>query len=42
MRKSLLALEQRNIIRKEYVQATQRYRFEDPFFKQWILATIKG
>jgi hypothetical protein len=42
MRKSLQALEQRNLIRKEYVQATQRYRFEDPFFKQWILTTIKG
>jgi hypothetical protein len=42
MRKALLALEQRNIIRKEFAQATQRYRFEDPFFKQWILATIKG
>ncbi len=42
MRKSLLALEQRNLIRKEYVQATQHYRFEDPFFKQWIRTIIKG
>ena len=42
MSKSLLALERMNIIRKEVAQATQQYRFEDPLFKQWILATIKG
>ena len=42
MSKSLLALERMNIIRKEVAQATQQFRFEDPLFKQWILATIKG
>ena len=42
MSKSLLALERMSIIRKEVAQATQQFRFEDPLFKQWILATIKG
>jgi hypothetical protein len=42
MSKSLAALEQRNIIRKESVQTSQQFRFEDPLFKQWILATVKG
>jgi hypothetical protein len=38
MHKSLLALENRSIIRREFADTTAVYRFEDPLFKAWILA----
>lgn len=39
MHKALAALESRSIIRREYEQLTALYRFEDPLFKAWILAS---
>lgn len=38
MHKSLLALETRSIIRREFSGTSAHYRFEDPLFKAWILA----
>ncbi len=39
MHKSLLALENRSIVRREFTGTAAVYRFEDPLFKAWILAT---
>ncbi len=40
MHKSLAALEARSIVRREYEKTAMIYRFEDPLFKAWILASI--
>jgi DNA-binding MarR family transcriptional regulator len=42
MHKSLLALENRSIIRREFSGTSAVYRFEDPLFKAWILATVSS
>ncbi len=42
MHKSLQALENRSVIRREFVGTTPLYRFEDPLFRAWILATISS
>jgi hypothetical protein len=38
MHKSLAALENRSLVRREYEAEAVRYRFEDPLFKAWILS----
>jgi len=39
MQKALQALETQAILRRDYQGMEVRYRFEDPFFKAWILAS---
>jgi AAA+ ATPase superfamily predicted ATPase len=39
MQKALLALENLAVLRREYRETEVRYRFEDPFFKAWILVS---
>lgn len=39
MQKALQALEAQAILRQDYQGMEVRYRFEDPFFKAWILAS---
>ncbi|MGH9844944.1 MAG: AAA family ATPase [Blastocatellia bacterium] len=39
MQKALQALEAQAILRRDYQDVEVRYRFEDPFFKAWILAS---
>ena len=39
MQKALQALETQAILRRDYQDAEVRYRFEDPFFKAWILTS---
>ncbi|MGH9841458.1 MAG: AAA family ATPase [Blastocatellia bacterium] len=40
--KSLQSLEKSAILRKEYQGEETIWRFEDPLFKQWILASTRG
>ena len=42
MQASLASMEQQSILRREYKRDSSIWRFEDPLFKGWILATVKG
>lgn len=42
MQASLAAMEQTGILRREYRRENSVWRFEDPLFKGWIAATIRG
>ena len=40
--KSLQSMEKNAILRKEYPGEETVWRFEDPLFKQWILASTRS
>jgi DNA-binding HxlR family transcriptional regulator len=42
MQTSLASLEQQSILRREYRREASAWRFEDPLFKGWIVASVKG
>jgi AAA+ ATPase superfamily predicted ATPase len=42
MQTSLASLEQQSILRREYRRDASAWRFEDPLFKGWIVASVKG
>jgi len=42
VRKALLKLMDSNILREEVTAGDNRYRFEDPFFFNWMMLAVKG